>query len=203
MSFAAKNPLPTSSRGRGSATSTSRGRTLSSTSARSVTASQRSAAPSSPKSNGNTHKTSVGSVTTSSTKPMNGKDEKTKSVMSKSMTSATAMERAKPRPGFKPKTGLSSSSMTTSLHQNKSGSNCQVENIRQESAQTKKVSVPRPTPIPRQRTVSTKTTPMAKKKMGGAAGGVQHSDHEDEEEETEDIHPALLKQTRKSGSLNL
>ena len=37
----------------------------------------------------------------------------------------------------------------------------------------------------------------------GSAGAVQHSDHEDEEEETEDIHPALLKQTRKSGSLNL
>ena len=78
-----------------------------------------------------------------------------------------------------------------------------MENVRQESAQTKKTVIQRPTPTPRQKTVSTKTTPMALKKFGGATAGVQHSDHEDEEEETEDIHPALLKQTRKSGSLNL
>ena len=90
--------------------------------------------------------------------------------------------------------------MTTSLNQNKPSANCQVENVRQESAHSKKTTMQKPTPTPRQKTVATKST-FASKKIG-SAGAVQHSDHEDEEE-TEDIHPALLKQTRKSGSLNL
>jgi hypothetical protein len=91
--------------------------------------------------------------------------------------------------------------MTTSLNQNKPSANCQVENLRQESVHSKKPTMQKPTPTPRQKTVATKSTSASKKI--GSAGAVQHSDHEDEEEETEDIHPALLKQTRKSGSLNL
>ena len=91
--------------------------------------------------------------------------------------------------------------MTTSLNLSKPSGNCQLENVRQETANSKKTAFQKPTPSIRQKTVTAKSASTVPKKISSAT--VQHSDHEDEEDETEDIHPALLKQTRKSGSLNL
>ena len=116
------------------------------------------------------------------------------------MIATTTTEKPKSRSGIKPKTtGQGVSTMTSSLHQNKSATNCQLENVRQESAVHAKRVIQKPTPTPRMKAVSKGTSTAAVLKK---TGSIQHSDQEDEEE-TEDIHPALLKQTRKSGSLNL
>ncbi len=125
--------------------------------------------------------------------------------MSKSMiaTSNTSVKPPRSGAGTKPKANAESA-MTKSFHHPGGGpegkSACSVENGRQESAQTnRKVAVPKPTPRQKVQKNDQKE-PNAKKPEPIL---VQHSDPEDEEEETEDIHPALLKQTRKSGSLNL
>ena len=80
----------------------------------------------------------------------------------------------------------------------KLSSHCNVENGRQESAENAKKAVPKAAPRPKPRPAE--AAKAAKKPP--AKQPVEHSDPEDTEED-EDIHPALLKQTRKSGSLNL
>ena len=88
--------------------------------------------------------------------------------------------------------------MTKSFHQDRTtsnSSNCHVENDRQDAAQASNTKKVTPKPVPR-----TKTSVLAASKK--APQSVEHSDHE-EEEEDETIHPALLKATRKTGSLNL
>ena len=91
--------------------------------------------------------------------------------------------------------------MTKSMHEpSKSAtttkpkvSHCNVENGRQEQAEQKKAT-------PKAAVRAKTSKPILKKPP--PVQPVEHSDPEDAEQD-EDIHPALLKQTRKSGSLNL
>ena len=116
--------------------------------------------------------------------------------MSKSMISAstsTASAPTKPKQISKPRENPMTKSLDPKSAKTKLSSHCNVENGRQESADAKK-AVPKAAPRPKVR-----PEPAKPKKP---VQPVEHSDPEDLEQD-EDIHPALLKQTRKSGSLNL
>lgn len=97
--------------------------------------------------------------------------------------------------------------MTKSLHESSSvsksatkakPSHCNVENGRQDAAEADKAKKATPKAAVR----SKAPKPILKKPPASQPKPVDHSDPEDAEEDA-DIHPALLKQTRKSGSLNL
>lgn len=119
-------------------------------------------------------------------------------------TASTSLSTAsKPKTASRTTPKNDNNPMTKSLHEPSSSksatakpklSHCNVENGRQENAENAKKATPKAA-------VRSKAPPKPILKKPPAKP-VDHSDPEDAEED-EDIHPALLKQTRKSGSLNL